>query len=538
MLTRKWPSGLWWWILPIAGFWHAAVFAGPNAVELCPRIVLSEPVSPGLSDVEKRLLCGDPERDPGVPNEAWRAIPSMQARYFLKNFLEERGYLHPEFRQEEGHTLVVPGKKARVMSLEAEGAPPALHLEHRRQIVGEVLTPSLLSTVEKWVASRLQEIGFACPVVKAEGDPESGKILVHVKPGEIQTIIDVLEEPIDGVLPGILRRYDAFKLGEPFDGDLLTITEARMMGQNVVETAHFTATCSPKGVVLRQEVVPGPPRIVSFGLGANTEGLIVGRASWRNTRLGKTASWIDVTAQASVREQTLSSSLNWYFYPHPTRVNLNPVLQITHENQLYYETLTGRGQLSVVHAPDFRYQSLNLAIGPTIDYYRTFRGVGPRDFKLLSLEARALLKSHEFEYYSGNPRTGYNIGLVADLNTSAIVSDVSAQRLTLRGETLWNFRTFDPPLWVVGFRAQYSTILTAEPAGPQSRLPASILQYLGGSKDLRGWGLQELPNQFGALTSAFASLEFRLANTLPFNVEPFTFFDAGVSGTSPGVPDS
>src|SRR5277367_5859731 len=90
-----------------------AGFAGPHLCadtgtgaeqRLCHDhpIVLAVPIAPGLSDSEKRLVCGD--SDPQAANtdhvkfdNAWKTLPPAQAQYNMKNFLQERGYYHPAF---------------------------------------------------------------------------------------------------------------------------------------------------------------------------------------------------------------------------------------------------------------------------------------------------------------------------------------------------------------------------------------------------------------------------------------------------------
>src|SRR5687767_4195497 len=52
--------------------------------ELCPegRIKFRGKLSPGLSDTEKRLVCGDEKTDDPV-GKAWSKIPLSQAKYSL-----------------------------------------------------------------------------------------------------------------------------------------------------------------------------------------------------------------------------------------------------------------------------------------------------------------------------------------------------------------------------------------------------------------------------------------------------------------------
>src|SRR5689334_19489391 len=60
-------------------------FANEKPVQekaLCPKIILRGREIPDFSDVEKRLVCGDPK------TPAWKVIPLDQAEYSLRNFLQ------------------------------------------------------------------------------------------------------------------------------------------------------------------------------------------------------------------------------------------------------------------------------------------------------------------------------------------------------------------------------------------------------------------------------------------------------------------
>jgi translocation and assembly module TamA len=96
---------------------------------------------------------------------------------------------------------------------------------------------------------------------------------------------------------------------------------------------------------------------------------------------------------------------------------------------------------------------------------------------------------------------------------------------------LWNYRDFDPPLWVFGIRGSAFTTITGEDPVTSTKIPPTFLHFLGGSADIRGFGRQELPtNGVGALTSLYAGLEWRWITVFPFGMEPFLFLDAGALG--------
>jgi outer membrane protein assembly factor BamA len=141
--------------------------------------------------------------------------------------------------------------------------------------------------------------------------------------------------------------------------------------------------------------------------------------------------------------------------------------------------------------------------------------------------------SHDFEFHASDPQDGYRLTLTNDLSHPAVVSDAAVQRLSLDGEALWNLQKYDPPLWILGVRGSYSTLLASDQALQQNLLPASYYRTLGGSVNLRGFWIQELPKnrKRGGLTSGYVGIEQRLANTLPYGFEPFIFADVGAIGS-------
>src|SRR4051812_41183241 len=106
---------------------------------LCPHLTLIGELYPDLNDVEKRLVCGDPEKNPGYPNEGWRKIPFSQAKYSLTNFLQARGYLHPLFYAESDHesAKVNIGWQSVVTQIMVEGAEDVVRIEQKRKVLGQ-----------------------------------------------------------------------------------------------------------------------------------------------------------------------------------------------------------------------------------------------------------------------------------------------------------------------------------------------------------------------------------------------------------------
>ena len=473
-----------------------------------------------------------------MDSPAWAEIPDAQRRYHLTVFLQARGYHHPTFALENDVTYVNPGTKTEVSSIEVHGDPPDFHIDMKRGIVGESLTPALLDELEKWAFYRLQTIGYACPRVLVSADADTGRIILNLYPGSIQNIASISEDFIEDTRPGIFRRYDAFRFGHPFDVNLLRLTRNRALSDGQVESFELVVQeCVGDQVQLKQETIAGPPRILSFAFGVNTEGLLLARGSWKSTRLGSTASTIHTQALFSARRQKIEGASDWYFLPWPSRAFLRPAVFVERQNETPFEALTLHAQLYPVTTWDGQSEGLIVHAGPVYDYVHTLRGTGPSDVRVLSLEGGLRLMSHLFELYRNDPRTGFLLEFGFNLSSNQIVSDLGALRSRLGFQILWNTQSYDPPLFVVGVRGALATTF---PFNSEAKfaLPASFLQFLGGAADLRGFSRRELPlGGVGRLTSAYLGVEGRWIAGLPLGIQPIVFADVGALGSDAGSLD-
>ncbi len=510
---------------------------------LCPQIRLFAPIEPSLTPIEKRLVCGDSQstdlKNLSSGDRPWAAIPVSQAIYHLRIFLEERGYHHPRFERSKafGYLEVDLGSKTFVRQVTLEDGSEQVNIHRKRDILGQPLTPDLLNDLERWVRENLKAKGYPCPLVRAEANTQLGEVILRVNKGNPSVIRRIQQEPIPGVNNAILRRFDAFQVGEPFNGDLLSLTESRVAASGIVESARFSSQCSD---VLEQTVIPGAPRLMISRIGLNTEGVILGSFSWRNARFGKLGSFLDLSAFGSARRQTVVASMNYYYDPAQVRAFLAPQMSFTHRNELQFENLETNTQFGWSITQDSGDRSWSYFVGPTLNLSKTLRGLGASELQLLSLEGRVGLKSHDFELFSERPQSGYQLEGVMDLSHRSLLSQVTAQRIRIKGEWLWNHRDFDPPLWVIGLRGNASSVLVARPKLGESGLPADFFQYLGGSRDLRGFGRLELSESLrgGGLSSATLGIEARLSSVIPYGLDPFLFLDIGLLGTRSLTLDS
>jgi outer membrane translocation and assembly module TamA len=499
--------------------------------QLCPGFKIRGQIEPGLSDIEKNLVCGDPQQ------VEWKTLPKWQAEFNFRNFLQDRGLYKPKFlTQPDGQILVDVGEPALVKKVTSVGAPDVVDISRRRFVVGSVMTPALLSDMEGWVGHELKVYGYPCPKIKAEGDPETGELRINVDRGPLQNVVREIEQQVPGMDPGVLQRFHAFGFGEPYNENLINLSALRVTRQGLFDSDYFTSSCGPDGATVRENVVEAPPRLLTFGAGVDTEGLVQGRASWTNARLGRKASVLSASVSASAKIQQVNLSMDWYAFEAADRKSIRPSFQLLHQNEDAFEVFQTTAQLAFQKTWEWPISKGIFLLGPQFQQIHTFRGTGPANSRFLMLASQLEFMSHAYELYLDQPRSGFDLVATADFSKEGIVTSITAQRIGFRFEGLFNVFNKEPPLLVFGLRGSLDTTITPSsdlPEGAASQLPPTFTYFLGGSRDLRGFGRLSLPkSQIGGLTSVFSGLEARLVRVLPANLEPFLFFDAGALGTT------
>lgn len=476
-----------------------------------------------LTAVERRLVCGDPE------SEAWKDVPRSQARRMLTSFLQQRGYLYPVFTTKGEGLSVDPGRVTTIGRLAGEGLPPGVDLSKRRRIVGAPLTPKMLDAVEAAVSVELQDRGYACPLVAMTADARDGLVTARFDGGVVHDARPIEEPLIDGVDPLVFGRFEAFRRDRPIDRRLFTITSNRVVTEALFLSSSYDVSCGTAGVRIVHRVATAPPRIVRLGFGVDTEGLAQFRAQWEHSRIGWRASTASTTLAASKREQSLDARMNVYLSPS-SRVYLLPSAVAAHSDEPLYETLSSK--LSVAPAFTWDDEDLHLEFdaGPALEYADTRRGVGPQRSIFQSYDSHTEVTSHLFEVHLRDPRDGFRAQLDTASRISALSSKVTAHRLRLGTEVLWNLGGYEPPLAVLGLRGWLGTTIIGDRATALRELPPATRFFIGGDADFRGVGPGELGDEDGFLTGAYQGLELRAGDLLPYHLQPFVFLDAAMAG--------
>jgi translocation and assembly module TamA len=504
----------------------ASAASTPEGVAVCPNLTIVGANKIGLTDSEKRLLCGDKQA------KDWQEVPESQAIFLLKGFLQDRGYYYPVVMKDGVNTRVDIGDQTHVTGVDVTGAPAEMSRYDRENSKGELLTPGLLRAIASDITTRLGHYGYACPKVETEADPKSGRVAMKIHSGEKQNLIRVKEEFIPGIAPRTLRRYDAFVIGDTFRGDLMPLTAARTVSDGIVRNSYFNLRCTPEGVEAEQKVLAGMPREVTLGVGLNTDRGVIVRGAWKHARLGSRGSQLATSLTASWKGRDFNTEdgraeLSWYLMEEPSRFHIRSVLTVTHQADNRGDVLNATAQMAPAMTWDTAHVGGMLTFGPTLNGVIKFRGEGRDQSYFLALTGDVRFTSHDYEWQRSAPKSGFELTSTASASRKGALSDLSATMFRVRYAHLFPFPVEGKRQFVLGVRGGFATTLTELKEGGIASLPPNLHHYLGGSGSVRGFGFQELPDAIGGLTSVYSGVEGRGLGLLPFNIEPFLFVDAG-----------
>ncbi len=507
----------------------SVLLASESAVQtkVCEDLILHGPEELSFSNSELRLLCGDTKaRD-------WQKIPRSQALFHLRTFLQARGYYYPEEIPDSGKLLEVRlGAPTLVTGLDLQHMPRDLESWTATEFNGERLTPALLKTISEKVSHRLGAIGYGCPELETEANPQNGRVRVTLKKGQRQDLVAVHTEEVPELASGTLRRYDAFVIGETFNAPLLPLTASRAVSDGIVRNTYFNPKCESDGVHAEQKVLAGKPRQVTIGFGLNTDRGLSARASWKHSRLGARGSQLSVAATVSYKgylfnSQQIESEAKWYFLSEPSRLHFKPRLLLRRQSDNRLDVVGGEFSFAPASTWDTQKVGWSASLGPNLRGERTLRGEGRRQSFFLSLVGNVSVMSHDFEWQRMEPRTGYEWTSTLALNRKGILADYTASSWQTRFTHLWALSRQSRRQFILGVRAGLATTFVRDEEGGLSNLTISLRHFLGGAGNLRGFGFQELPGPSGALTSLFTSAELRSTGLLPWDLQPYIFVDAG-----------
>lgn len=345
-----------------------------------------------FTGTEVDWLCG---RE-GSP--AWGTIPLNQKQYFLRRFLQDRGYHEPRFEVVGELLLAHTGPQAEARSFTVTAAPPELRWQKRRRLLGRTLAPSLLSETRNWLERELQENSYPCPEASVGAALGRGAIEASVAAGDPYALGEIGSEGGVDLPHQILDRYTAYVAGQPFDIRLLELSSQRILAQDLYLSTYYDLSCE-KGRLQRiiRRFVPAPPRLLTAGAGFDTERGPLVRARYRRVRIGHAANIWENTLLATLKEQRIESRFHWFYsgdLSSPRR--LAPLLAFEREDEERFEATTYR--FAPLFMNEWEKPSLQLAgeLGPSFERTVTQRGPGDRIVDSMRLVGGLRAPSHLF----------------------------------------------------------------------------------------------------------------------------------------------
>jgi len=477
---------------------------------------------------EKILICGGDE--PG-----WKEIPRWQAINNIKNFLSARGYNEPMIKELRSRVEIEKGELSKIEGIDFKNQPEGFYQFKFLGAEDRILTSSNLNTIEAWTTSRVKMLGYPCPKVRSLANAKSGKVEVQISPGEKTKISRVIRQTEKGLRTKALSRFDAFQKGDYYNGENLSLTSRRVIKSSIADYSDFSINCLESDYEkgdLNQRLTFNKPQSIVFAFGGTTEELPIVKLSWKHSRLDQNASLLRADLFLSPVRQSATASGNLYVFNNAPRLYFVPELKIERFSEETTGTLDQR----------FLNQSFGVGLGYTYDDADRFarfeskptytiedqeKGQGQKNIKYLSLESSLALISHRFEYNQTSPFTGYELNFNWSFRQEGIGSDFSGNLYGVEGTYLLNWGGYDPPLFVLGFRFGYTTLIAADLVNT----PNKWRLFLGGGENLRGFARKSINNDaLGFRTTAYIGTEIRALRVLPFNIQPFVFVDVGRVG--------
>ncbi len=499
-------------------------------VTYCPTVKISGRKI-AFTDTELQLICGDPK------SHAWKYIPPYEAQYILKGFLQSRGYLSPEFRIEDKILHVKRGRRSKVKNVQVVAGNDKLgkkiEKDVRRLYRKRELTTSTLNSIEADSNGQLRRRGYPCGKVGSEVDVTSDTVTVIIKPDEKYKFGTIKQEKIPGLHENALERFFPMKEDQRFNGDLLTLTEKRILRSEVLQGTYFLEKCENKTFALEQRFIIGPARTFRFGAGASTEVGPMARARWSHNRYGNMASLLSASLEASLRVQSLNLSSDYFAWTNHPRQSLFTQVNVIRESQFKYEQFLTRVRPQMKWTKDIYNHGTTLILGPAYENgtFHSQEKSDTRSFSTAVLEGSFQRMGHDYELFDVHPQDGNEESISLSYRNPMLGFGQSLTKLDTSAVRLARISNLGRGSIIGGIRMKAGSSFVKSTTD-LSALPPEVKFFGGGSDDLRGYLLRTLPRNdgAGALTRLIAKAEIRKTHFFHEKLETFTFLDGGYFG--------
>jgi translocation and assembly module TamA len=519
--------------LTFSFIWKVSALAETN--KICGNILAMDGKLK-LNENEKVLICGS-QKD----SEAWNEIPLSQSKYHLRTILQNLGYSEPRFEgSSDGQLFVWLGPVTKIKSLQVSDQTGILNPKKKRQVKNDPLTSVKLNEIEAWAKIQTQSSGYACSENSVTAQVWDKTVYIDTQLNGRKKFGKLHFSQMSGLDSDVLDRYQPFQEGDWFDIRKTQIMTSRILSDGLFQSAYFVINCHDDVADIKLETSIGKSKVLRFSIGGSTEELPFADLTFKDSRLDDKASSYTASTHASPKEVSLTGSSELYFFPGWNKTFLGPRFRLAKKIENSSETNTAQAGIDIGRNWDFSNIRFNARWGPTLNYTKTIRGVGPAEVTYPTIDSSVTLNSHIYEYLYREQYEGWIFHFNYRGQNKGIGSKLDMNRYRTDLKTLWNLGGFSPPEWILAFRIE-SIIVDAKDINRNKNrdlLPIDDRIFLGGDENLRGFPRQSLDNNdLGYLTSLYLGFELRLIEDLPYHLQPFLLLDLARAGSSRYVLD-
>lgn len=476
------------------------------------------------------MVCGDKESD------GYKNIPVYEAQFFLKGFLQARGFLNPVMEIKDAVLYLDPGRKSKIKKIQVSSNDQKLKKEVKTELrhlyKRRLLNTATLNSVEGEAHAQIRKRGHPCGKIKSEVDIENDYITVYLQNLKEYKFGTIQKEKIKGLNDRAVERFYPFEENDLFNADLLTLTEKRMMRSEVVQGTYFLEECG-ENFKLSQEFIEGPPRTIRFGAGISTELGPMARVRWSNNRYKTMASKLSLEARASLRSQTITAAADTYFWKNEPRRSVQTEVSVERESQVDYEQLTYTARPLMKWTRDSEGYAKLYTVGPNYQAgtYHSNEATDTKSFSSVNLQASLQWMSHTYEMFDVHPADGDLYALQFDFRHPTGGFKDALLKLDSSFTKLARLSNWDRGTIVGGVKGIIGTTWVDQDVTLQG-LPPTVKYFGGGSDDIRGFYFRTLPQNdgLGAFSKAVLKFELRRTHLFKESIEAFTFLDGGYFG--------
>ena len=473
-----------------------------------------------FTDNEKKLICNG-------KTKGWGKIPLNQKIFQVKVYLQNRGYFRPTVKMEKKRSIIEHGEKSYIKRVKFLNKPPNFTKEKYIGSIGKVLTPQNLDEIKAWTTNRLASIGYPCAEVEGRASFVTGTVKLNIKANEKTYLKKLEREKTTRFAPEIFQRYDAFEMGDIYNNDFLSLTTQRVMNSGLVSYSYFKHECSHPHAI-DQKFISKKPNTMIFGVGGSSEELPILEFKWKNTGLDNKGSEFNSLLYVSNIQQKFEVGLTYYPRLTSPRFSIRPALKIKKSKEEIFETEERKLELGFRKTQDTSTKTYIFEAIPSYSRETNIDSDLPEEVRVTSLRLNSDLTSHYYEYFRNSPRKGHRAGIsITPYSSQTKEYSEAGTAIDIGATFLTNVSSLDPPNFIFGTRFFFKNIVTDE----LSTIPQSFRLYLGGQDDIRGFGRKDINNnEVGYKSVAHLSFEGRFTSILPYQLQPYLFYDFAKSG--------